>query len=74
MAVHRVRLALDDRAFFALVQGWTKTHRHANASTDDFTAYVEEETGRDLSELWDAWLYGEAGRPWRADRLPYSPR
>ncbi|MGX1955686.1 M1 family metallopeptidase [Streptomyces anulatus] len=64
MAVHRVRLAMDDdRAFFALVQRWTKTHRHANASTGDFTAYVEEETGRDLTELWDAWLYGRSRPP-----------
>lgn len=64
MAVHRVRLALDDdRAFFALVKGWTKAHRHANASTGDFTAYVEERTGRDLTELWDAWLYGRSRPP-----------
>jgi aminopeptidase N len=63
MVVHRVRLAMDDdEAFFALVAGWTKKYRHGNASTDDFTAYVEEETGQDLTGLWDAWLYG-GGRP-----------
>ncbi|MEI7030863.1 M1 family metallopeptidase [Streptomyces pratensis] len=64
MVVHRVRLAVDDdRAFFALVRGWTKAHRHGNASTGDFTAYVEEKTGRDLTELWDAWLYGTSRPP-----------
>jgi len=64
MVVHRIRLAMDDdRAFFALVRGWTQAHRHGNASTDDFTAYAEEETGRDLTELWDAWLYGESRPP-----------
>ncbi|MFD8117237.1 M1 family metallopeptidase [Streptomyces microflavus] len=64
MVVHRLRLAIDDdKAFFALVRGWTKAHRHGNASTDDFTAYVEQETGQDLTGLWDAWLYGESRPP-----------
>ncbi|MFB8124201.1 M1 family metallopeptidase [Streptomyces bacillaris] len=64
MVVHRLRLAIDDdEAFFDLVRGWTETHRHGNASTDDFTAYVEEETGEDLTELWDDWLYGESRPP-----------
>ncbi len=64
MVVHRIRLALDDdEAFFALVRGWTQEHRHGNASTEDFTAYVEEETGEDLTGLWDAWLYGGSRPP-----------
>ncbi|WP_433401372.1 M1 family metallopeptidase [Streptomyces sp. CA-146814] len=64
MVVHRIRLAIDDdAAFFALVKGWTKAHRHGNAATDDFTAYVEKETGQDLTALWDAWLYGESRPP-----------
>ncbi|MGW1435511.1 M1 family metallopeptidase [Streptomyces griseus] len=65
MVVHRIRLATgDDRAFFALVRGWTEKYRHANASTDDFTAYVEAETGQELGGLWDDWLYG-GSRPAR---------
>ncbi|MDW4898128.1 M1 family metallopeptidase [Streptomyces californicus] len=64
MVVHRIRLALDDdEAFFALVRGWTREHRHGNASTEDFTVYVEEETGEDLTGLWDAWLYGGSRPP-----------
>ncbi|WP_432147533.1 M1 family metallopeptidase [Streptomyces sp. bgisy029] len=64
MVVHRIRLAIDDdAAFFALVKGWTKAHRHGNATTDDFTAYVEKTTGQDLTALWDAWLYGESRPP-----------
>ncbi|MEU7566655.1 M1 family metallopeptidase [Streptomyces fradiae] len=62
MVLHQVRRAVGDEAFFALLRGWAAEHRHGTASTDDFTAYVEEETGRDLTELWDTWLYGE-GRP-----------
>ncbi|MFF0337502.1 M1 family metallopeptidase [Streptomyces fimicarius] len=64
MVVHRIRLAVgDDAAFFALVRGWTKKYRHGNAATDDFTAYVEEETGQNLGRLWDAWLYGGSRPP-----------
>ncbi|MFH8438828.1 M1 family metallopeptidase [Streptomyces sp. NPDC018007] len=64
MVVHRLRLAVDDdEAFFALVRGWTEQYRHGNASTDDFTAYVEQRTGRDLAGLWDAWLRGGSRPP-----------
>jgi aminopeptidase N len=65
MVVHRIRQELDDdAAFFRLVRGWTASHRHGNASTADFTAYVEEESGLDLTELWDTWLNG-GSRPAR---------
>ncbi|WP_262387027.1 M1 family metallopeptidase [Streptomyces sp. TRM49041] len=62
MVLHKIRQAVGDDAFFALLKGWAAEHRHGNASTEDFTAYVEEETGEDLTELWDTWLYGE-GKP-----------
>lgn len=65
MVVHRIRQRLgDDEAFFGLVRGWLKAHRHGNASTEDFTAYVEKESGMDLTELWDTWLDGRS-RPAR---------
>ncbi|MFJ7194655.1 MULTISPECIES: M1 family metallopeptidase [unclassified Streptomyces] len=61
MVIHKIRQAVDDdRRFFALVRGWTKAHRHGNASTADFTAYVEKATGQDLTKLWDTWLYGRS--------------
>ncbi|KUH36553.1 MULTISPECIES: M1 family metallopeptidase [Streptomyces] len=58
MVLHKVRQAVGDDAFFGLLRGWAAEHRHGNASTDEFTAYVEEETGEDLTEVWDTWLYG----------------
>ncbi|MFE7757355.1 M1 family metallopeptidase [Streptomyces sp. NPDC057429] len=65
MVVHRVREEMDDdEAFFGLVRGWLEAHRHGNASTDDFTAYAERESGLDLTELWDTWLNGRS-RPAR---------
>lgn len=60
MVLHRVRVAVGDAAFFRIVRGWLRTHRHGNVSTDDFTAYVEKESGQDLRGVWDAWLYGDS--------------
>ncbi|MFF9567585.1 M1 family metallopeptidase [Streptomyces sp. NPDC014685] len=61
MVVHELRRTMaDDARFFALLRGWTKAHRHGNASTADFTAHAERVAGRDLTELWDTWLYGRS--------------
>ncbi|OAR24165.1 metallopeptidase [Streptomyces sp. ERV7] len=62
MVVHRIRKAVGDDAFYDIVRGWTKEYRHANASTEDFTRFVEERSGKDLTDLWDTWLYGD-GKP-----------
>ncbi|MFE6185035.1 M1 family metallopeptidase [Streptomyces sp. NPDC056465] len=64
MVVHRIRQEVDDdEVFFGIVRGWLSAHRHGNASTADFTAYVEEESGLDLTELWDTWLDGGSRPP-----------
>ncbi|MFD9110367.1 M1 family metallopeptidase [Streptomyces bottropensis] len=70
MVLHKIREAVGDDAFFALIRGWATAHRHGNADTADFTAYVEKYAGKaapdaDLSPVWKDWLYGE-GRPPRA--------
>jgi aminopeptidase N len=59
MVLHKVRQAVGDDVFYEILRGWAETYRHANASTDDFTAYVEKASGKDLTELWDTWLHGE---------------
>ncbi|MGW1882203.1 M1 family metallopeptidase [Streptomyces sp. NPDC001970] len=59
MVLHKIRQAVGDDTFFAILEGWPRTHRHGNASTDDFITYVEEVSGKDLAEVWDVWLYGE---------------
>lgn len=59
MVLHKVRQAVGEDVFYEILRGWAETYRHSNASTDDFMAYVEEESGTDLTELWDTWLYGD---------------
>ncbi|WP_171107169.1 M1 family metallopeptidase [Streptomyces sp. Z423-1] len=66
MVLHKIRQTLaDDTAFRALLRGWSTTYRHANASTADFTTYVEQRApDKDFDGVWEEWLYGE-GRPER---------
>lgn len=63
MVLHKIRQAVGDKAFFGLLRDWAATHRHGNADTADFTAYVEHKApGKDFGTIWMNWLYGD-GRP-----------
>ncbi|MFI8828094.1 M1 family metallopeptidase [Streptomyces sp. NPDC053431] len=64
MVLHRIRQEVGDDTFYEILAGWPAEHRHGNATTKDFTEYVESVAGRDLSGLWDVWLYGD-GKPAR---------
>jgi aminopeptidase N len=65
MVLHKIRQAVGDEAFGDILRGWAAAHRHGNADTADFTAYVEEQApGEDLDGIWEDWLYGE-GKPER---------
>ncbi|WP_329339520.1 M1 family metallopeptidase [Streptomyces sp. NBC_01352] len=63
MVLHKVRQAVGDGTFRALLRGWAAAHRHGNADTADFTAYVEKlAPGKDFDGIWADWLYGN-GKP-----------
>jgi aminopeptidase N len=65
MVLHKIRRTVGDARFYDIVQGWAAAHRHGNANTADFTAYVERMApGRDFSGIWRDWLYGD-GKPAR---------
>lgn len=65
MVLHKVRQRVGDEAFGALLKGWAREHRHGNADTAAFTAYVERSAPEeDFDGIWEEWLYGE-GRPER---------
>ncbi|MDQ1037089.1 aminopeptidase N [Streptomyces sp. V3I8] len=66
MVLHRIRQTVGDEVFRGILRGWAAAHRHGNADTGDFTAFVEAKApGADFSEIWDEWLYGE-GKPDRS--------
>ncbi|MFJ4784304.1 M1 family metallopeptidase [Streptomyces sp. NPDC088794] len=63
MVLHKIRQAVGDDTFYDIVQGWAATHRHGNANTADFTAYVEKQApDKDFTGIWKDWLYGD-GKP-----------
>ncbi|MFE6172971.1 M1 family metallopeptidase [Streptomyces sp. NPDC056464] len=63
MVLHKIRQAVGDDTFYDIVQGWAAAHRHGNADTDDFTAYVEKKApDEDFTAIWEDWLYGD-GKP-----------
>ncbi|MEU5215252.1 M1 family metallopeptidase [Streptomyces sp. NPDC020807] len=62
MVLHKLRETVGDEVFDEILRGWPAKYRHANASTEDFTAYAESVAGKDLAPLWKTWLYGD-GRP-----------
>ncbi|MER5753045.1 M1 family metallopeptidase [Streptomyces sp. NPDC002088] len=63
MVLHKIRQTVGDDTFYDIIQGWAAAHRHGNADTAEFTAYVEEKApGKDFSGIWEDWLYGD-GKP-----------
>ncbi|XUL90059.1 M1 family metallopeptidase [Streptomyces galilaeus] len=63
MVLHKIRQTVGDARFYDIVQGWAAAHRHGNADTADFTAYVERMApGKDFGGIWKDWLYGD-GKP-----------
>ncbi|MCH5674697.1 M1 family metallopeptidase [Streptomyces gilvus] len=63
MVLHKIRETVGDDTFYDIVQGWAAAHRHGNADTADFTAYVEKSApDKDFAPVWKQWLYGE-GKP-----------
>ncbi|WP_203977373.1 M1 family metallopeptidase [Planotetraspora silvatica] len=47
---------LGDKKFFALARAWAQDHRNTQQTRASFTAFVNEQTGRDFTAFIDAWL------------------
>ncbi|WP_369223493.1 M1 family metallopeptidase [Streptomyces sp. R39] len=61
MVLQKIRQTVGDDRFHGILQGWAAAHRHGNADTAGFTAYVEKKApGKDFTAIWKDWLYGAA--------------
>ncbi|MEY2432541.1 MAG: hypothetical protein QOC92_2266, partial [Acidimicrobiaceae bacterium] len=60
LAVQALRLTVGDDAFFTILRTYISRFAGRNATTADFIAIANEIAGRDLQDLFDAWLYREA--------------
>jgi aminopeptidase N len=57
MAVHQIRQAMGDAAFFELLPAWTAANRYGNGSTAELQAMAESISGVDLDAVFTTWLY-----------------
>ena len=57
LALHALRRAAGDDAFFRTLREWTAEHRHGSVTTEEFTALAARHAGRPLDDLFTAWLY-----------------
>ncbi|MEU6070841.1 M1 family metallopeptidase [Streptomyces sp. NPDC047082] len=62
MTLQMLRERIGDAAFFRLLPAWTRLHRYGNADTDDFIRLAERISGRQLDDLFQAWLF-TTGKP-----------
>ncbi|MER5978252.1 M1 family metallopeptidase [Streptomyces sp. NPDC001857] len=62
MALHALRTAVGDRAFFRVLRAWADRHRHGHGTTAQFERLAEQVSGKELSGLFHTWLYAP-GKP-----------
>jgi aminopeptidase N len=59
LTLFAVRRAIGDGPFDELLRRWAAEHAYANATTADLVALAEEVSGRQLDDLFEAWLHGD---------------
>ncbi len=57
-ALHGLRGAIGDSAFFRSLRAWRRLYSEQSAVTADFQAAVESVTGGDMSWFFNEWIYG----------------
>lgn len=56
LMLHAIHREIGDEAFFALGRDWVQERRNTHVDRAEFTAFVNEHTGRDFTALIDLWL------------------
>ncbi len=57
LALHAVRCALGDDAFFLMLRSWVRLHRNGTVTTAAFTEHGARFADEPLDGLFEAWLY-----------------
>jgi aminopeptidase N len=57
MTLHTLRQVVGDTAFFQVLQEWAATRAGEAVTTAEFVELAEQVSGRDLDDLFQAWLY-----------------
>ena len=51
-----VRRRVGEETFWEMVRAWPSVDPDGSSNRDDYLAWVEEQTGTELSDLFDGWL------------------
>jgi aminopeptidase N len=62
MTLHALRMEVGDDVFFRILENWAQQRSGTAASTPEFIALAERESGRQLDELFRTWLF-TSGKP-----------
>jgi aminopeptidase N len=62
LTLEALRQLIGPAAFQAILRRWVAEHRYGNATTAEFIALAEAESGRRLDHFFDVWLYRK-GKP-----------
>jgi len=57
MTLHALRLTVGDAAFFEILRAYSSKFADKSVTTADFIAVAESISGRDLTDLFESWLY-----------------
>ena len=60
LTLHALRRTIGDEAFFASIAEYVERFGGANVTTEDYQAVVEEISGQDLDDFFQAWLLDPA--------------
>ncbi|MET7369700.1 M1 family metallopeptidase [Streptomyces sp. NPDC005566] len=63
LVLYALRQEIGAEAFDRLERTWVRRYRDESASTAHFTTLASRVAGRDLTEFFDGWLYGEKTPP-----------
>ena len=65
MTLQALREEVGNPVFFDILRAWASEHAYGNATTADFVALAERESGQELDEFFRIWLYEpEKPRDW----------
>jgi aminopeptidase N len=62
MTLQALRDKVGDSAFFAIMRDWATQHQFGNATTAQFVALAQRDSGLSLQDFFDVWLY-QPGKP-----------
>jgi aminopeptidase len=59
LTLHALRLAMGDKAFFAMLREWVAAHVHGSVTTEEFTEHASRyHDAEAVTQLLDEWLWG----------------